>query len=207
MLRRALVPTLAVLLTGLALYLTRGVLDQVVDESRAVRVALLPPWQTLAGFTVMAGFGLLWLARGAAPRAVTSAPVRLRIGSLTLPAFALVLLVVPYLPVLPDAVPALQLLAGPLRWIVWLTVAGLFGWTLWQVRIARLDWIARRSVPQVAVLIAVVTIGAASVAAARLTGTVLFPSGDEPHYLVIAQSLWRDGDLKIENNHTRGDYR
>ena len=36
----------------------------------------------------------------------------------------------------------------------------------------------------------------------RLTATALFPSGDEPHYLVIAQSLWRDGDLKIENNHT-----
>ena len=33
-----------------------------------------------------------------------------------------------------------------------------------------------------------------------------FPGGDEPHYLVIAQSLWRDGDLRIENNHTRGDY-
>ena len=24
---------------------------------------------------------------------------------------------------------------------------------------------------------------------------------------MIAQSLWRDGDLKIENNHERGDYR
>ena len=36
---------------------------------------------------------------------------------------------------------------------------------------------------------------------------MLFPSGDEPHYLVIAQSLWRDGDFKIENNHQRGDYR
>ena len=35
---------------------------------------------------------------------------------------------------------------------------------------------------------------------------MLFPAGDEPHYLVIAQSLWRDGDLKIENNHTRRDY-
>src|SRR5690606_29799035 len=32
-------------------------------------------------------------------------------------------------------------------------------------------------------------------------------AGDEPHYLVIAQSLWRDGDFKIENNHQRGDYR
>ena len=32
------------------------------------------------------------------------------------------------------------------------------------------------------------------------------PGGDEPHYLVITQSLLRDGDLKIENNHLRGDY-
>ena len=32
-------------------------------------------------------------------------------------------------------------------------------------------------------------------------------TGDEPHYLVIAQSLLKDGDLKIENNHRRGDYR
>ena len=36
---------------------------------------------------------------------------------------------------------------------------------------------------------------------------MLYPCGDEPHYLVIAQSLWRDGDLKIENNHTRRDYK
>ena len=32
------------------------------------------------------------------------------------------------------------------------------------------------------------------------------PGGDEPHYLVITQSLLRDGDLKIENNHQRRDY-
>jgi len=33
------------------------------------------------------------------------------------------------------------------------------------------------------------------------------PEGDEPHYLVITQSLLNDRDLKIENNHTQGDYR
>ena len=32
------------------------------------------------------------------------------------------------------------------------------------------------------------------------------PQGDEPHYLVITQSLLIDHDLKIENNHRRGDY-
>ena len=32
------------------------------------------------------------------------------------------------------------------------------------------------------------------------------PSGDEPHYLVIAQSLFLDGDLRIQNNHDRRDY-
>jgi hypothetical protein len=33
------------------------------------------------------------------------------------------------------------------------------------------------------------------------------PGADEPHYLVITQSLLRDHDLAIENNHVRGDYR
>jgi hypothetical protein len=32
------------------------------------------------------------------------------------------------------------------------------------------------------------------------------PAGDEPHYLVITQSLFLDHDLRIENNHQRRDY-
>ncbi len=32
------------------------------------------------------------------------------------------------------------------------------------------------------------------------------PGGDEPHYLVITQSLLKDGDLFIENNHAARDY-
>ena len=33
------------------------------------------------------------------------------------------------------------------------------------------------------------------------------PEGDEPHYLIITQSLLKDHDLQIENNHRNGDYR
>jgi hypothetical protein len=33
------------------------------------------------------------------------------------------------------------------------------------------------------------------------------PAGDEPHYLVITESLLKDGDLRIENNHRARDYR
>ena len=39
------------------------------------------------------------------------------------------------------------------------------------------------------------------------SAAVVGPGADEPHYLVITQSLLRDHDLAIENNHARGDYR
>jgi len=32
-------------------------------------------------------------------------------------------------------------------------------------------------------------------------------SGDEPHYLLMAQSLWREGDLDLQDNLAREDYR
>src|SRR6185369_3447815 len=34
----------------------------------------------------------------------------------------------------------------------------------------------------------------------------ILPGGDEPNYMLITQSLLKDGDLKIENNHANRDY-
>lgn len=54
--------------------------------------------------------------------------------------------------------------------------------------------------------------GAALVGSVLIAGAALWtlgprlPGGDEPHYLVITQSLLQDGDLQIENNHASRDY-
>jgi hypothetical protein len=199
-------PMAACAITGLALYLTRGVLDQTVTATGVVRFAMLPPWQALVGFTCLAGLVLLAIDHLNAPRG-TSTAKRPRLRDLVLPMFALGVLLLPFLPVLPDRWPALQALAGPLGAIVWLCVIALQVWVLWQSRSITARPIERWRLTTVTFAIFAATIAVSGAAAAKLTGTPLFPSGDEPHYLVIAQSLWRDGDLKIENNHTRGDYR
>ena len=198
-------PAIAGAITGAALYVTRGVLDQAVTANGVVRFAMLPPWQALIGFIFLAGLVLVGLDQLGARRGTTTRR-HPGLGELVLPLVALAVLVVPFLPMVPDRWPLFQALAGPLGAIVWLGVAGLQVWTLWQNRPAP-PWLARWSLGQVGLAIWVATAAVAGLAGARLTGTPVFPSGDEPHYLVLAQSLWRDGDLKIENNHTRGDYK
>ena len=199
-------PMAACAITGLALYVTRGVLDQTITADGVVRFAMLPPWQALAGFLCLGGLLLVGVDHLNAHRATTTAR-RPRLGELVLPLFSLVVLLLPFLPVIPDRWPALQALAGPLGAIVWLGVAALQVWTLWQSRLLTARAIERWSVTTITIAIFVATIAVSGLAARKLTGTSLFPSGDEPHYLVMAQSLWRDGDLKIQNNHERGDYR
>lgn len=206
MLTRVAVPAAAMMIAGLALYVSRGVLDQIVVDDRTVRVALVPPWQAVVGFISLAGLGLFALSRGLSHRASVGSQVPM-LAPLTLPLFGLAILLAPFLPGVADWVPALQILAGPLRWIVWLVVAGLVIWTVWQMQAWRWPWIESRQPRHLMLAVALATALVSGVTASRLIATVLFPAGDEPHYLVIAQSIWRDGDLKIENNHTRGDYR
>lgn len=201
-----LLPAIACVITGLALYATRGVLDQTVSAGGVVRFAMLPPWQALVGFICLAGLVLVFIDHLNRPRGTTSLK-RPRLRDLVPPLLALAVLLLPFTPVLPDRWPALQALAGPLAAIVWLAVIMLQVWVLWQSRLITARAIERWRLPTATLAIFVVTVAAAGLTASRLTSTTLFPSGDEPHYLVIAQSLWRDGDLKIQNNHQRGDYR
>ena len=179
---------LAAACAGAAVWCSLGTLTLSDAGARAVRVGLLPP--------------LWWLAALLAGAVLLAWAVRLSPGRAK-PFFFTAVLVVPWL---PARLPAAFLLwAGPLTWLVWAATAaavlsaGGAPATRWpRVRAALSDPVRA---PWVAFLCAALAYGGA---AWRLAPMV--PGGDEPHYLIIAQSLWRDGDLKIENNHERGDY-
>ena len=135
-----------------------------------------------------------------APRGTTTLN-RPRLGELVLPLFSLIVLFVPFLPVIPDWWPALQALSGPLGAIVWLVVAALQVWTLWQSRLitaqpssdgASID--RDRDLRRDA--------GVAGLAAQKLTARHSSVVA-RPHYLVIAQSPGRDGDPEDRTITTR----
>lgn len=201
---------------GVALWLTLGSFDLVIRGRDAVRVAMLPPlWQLpvliLGLWALLAGlFSLLtrWSAatRAQRPSANDADPAMTpadRALDALKPLGASGLLVLPFLPWLPDAVPALRLLGGPARLLVWFVILA---------QVARLAWRLRPPMAHAArawqapLAIALVTLALCGGAASGFLRSAFFPGGDEPHYLVMAQSLWRDGDLRIENNHRQGDY-
>jgi hypothetical protein len=104
------------------------------------------------------------------------------------------------LPWLPFPVPAVFLAwSGALASLVWIAVALAIG----AVALRNVTFYApSRPKPLGAGLAAL-----AIFAAAAWHASPSIPAGDEPHYLIITQSLLYDGDLQIENNHARGDYR
>src|SRR5687768_17500414 len=138
----------------------------------------------------------LWVGLVAALLAALVPAWRTR-PSTTLPAL------VSTLPWWPVPLPAIALVwTGPLAWLpigVALLVA---------VGSSPLAWLGRasgandpkRATRLAAMASLLIGIGAAFAADPRV------PGGDEPHYLVITQSLLKDGDLQIENNHAARDY-
>jgi len=186
--RLTVTSALAAACAGAAAWCTMGTLTVTEGGVLASRIGLLPPLWWLPAF-VAAAVALAWASRLSADRAA--------------PLFFSAILVVPWLPVgLPRPLFAWT---GPVAWFVWAAIGCAVltageprpdRWPRWRAALthpARAPWIA--------FVCAALVYGAA---AWRLAPLV--PGGDEPHYLVIAQSLWRDGDLRIENNHQRGDY-
>lgn len=104
-----------------------------------------------------------------------------------------------FLPWLPGSVPAAFLAwNGALATLAWIGAA------IALIASATPDlaglWRAKPVAGFPAVLAAIIFSAAAWAASPSI------PGGDEPHYLVITQSLLYDRDLAIENNHRRGDY-
>ena len=142
------------------------------------RIALLPVSIAAILSCVAIGGLVLWgLRRGA-----SAAPLAL-----------LALVLFAWLP-LP---PALQLWAGRLVMPVWIAVACAMVASL-PGHVTLLLRPAHRTAGVLAFLIGLV---------AWWQVAPQVPGGDEPHYLVITQSLLEDGDVRIENNHREGDYR
>ncbi len=162
------------------------------EHGRALRVAWIPTsseWLSSLALAVsgLIATALVWRRRARGPAHLVRRCV---------PLTWLSALVVPYLPGLADVVPALVVFAGPLRWAVVAAVA-------WATIRGPASCAPTRRSPYrlgVAAFLVYVALGA-WVTSAQGVG------GDEPHYLVITESLLRDGDLRIEDNHARGDYR
>ncbi|MDR1989589.1 MAG: hypothetical protein LBQ09_05090, partial [Acidobacteriaceae bacterium] len=173
-----------------ALWLLPASVHIVQWSSTPTRLALLlPAWQFAAALVaaLLAAIAVTW--RSPASRHILA------------PFNFLWLWAIPYLPWLPDRWPLLLVLAGPLRWIVPSLIAAYLvsGTSVWSRVAARVVGVNRTTI----FLVSFAVYATAGVAAIRAHGI----GGDEPHYLVITESLLRDGDLKIENNHQQHDYR
>ncbi|HEY2432181.1 MAG TPA: hypothetical protein VGI12_05860 [Vicinamibacterales bacterium] len=107
-----------------------------------------------------------------------------------------------FLPWLPFTVPnAFLIWTGGLLSLVWVvTGTALVG--VWQPRVPSVTAASPRAQTVLAGLVSFVVF-----ASAAWFASPSIPGGDEPHYLIITQSLLYDHDLQIENNHRRGDYR
>jgi hypothetical protein len=185
--------------TALAAWLAPASVHMVTwSEQGPERVAVFAPLSRLlwSAAIAAAAAALLWLMP---PR---TAHARARRATAIAPLLGLFLCAVPYLPWLPDRVPVLLVLAGPCKWVVIAGVVLASGWRFAGASRQAPRWLVapdRRLVFAVS-LVVYLAFGLRSLATIGV-------KGDEPHYLIISQSLLADGDLQIENNHRAREYR
>ncbi len=172
-------------LAGASAWVSLGTMAVINPETMG-RAFALPGWWLLAALT----FGSAIVARVA------------KVSMARLWPLALVALL--WLPFLPGSIPAVFLIwEGPMEAAVWLAVLVGLVVAAGPAVPPRLQQLVTdpRLAPRLAgglTLVAAVTVFASV--------RSVVPGGDEPHYLVITQSLLADADLQIENNHDRGDY-
>ncbi len=174
--------------TALAAWLSQATLA--FTGAGDARVAIFPISVT-SFLIVIAAAALVWLAW--------------RAGASLAPLWLLVLIALPWISA--SGFPAFLIWSGPMAVAVWAAVGVAM---LVSVRLKRdmtgtatvaSAFVRTRSELAAGALACLIY----SVAAWQVAPSI--PGGDEPHYLIITQSLLKDHDLRIANNHREGDYR
>ena len=180
--RVELTPLIAAASAGFAAWVSMGSLA-VIGEGVPTRVGFLPPLWLLPA--LMFGAALAgWACRLS--------------KSTSLPLFFSLVLLLPWVPM--STPPAFLIWSGPVEIGVWIAIAVAMLLARHPVPFFSASG-PIRSGPRIAAALAFVAylIGASSLASRM-------PSGDEPHYLVITQSILHDGDIRVENNYAQGQY-
>ena len=172
---------IAAAILALALWLSAAVFAPVSNEGSAAWLTAVPPWQALAAAFAASLLVVAWRP----PQSL----------------FALLPLAAILLPWVPGLDAGL-IYAGPMIVLIW-AAAIVLGWgpALWRP-LARCGCATSPNRATAAAFL--IAIASTSLAAWRVAPMI--PGGDEPHYLIITQSLLKDGDLRIENNHAQRDY-
>ncbi len=166
-------------------------------------VASFPPVRTLAvqfGAALGAAVAVVWgLSAWAGRRCGTGTAAGVARWS---PLAWIGVAVVPFLPGAAGVLPGLLVFSGPILWLL-LGAALLAGW--WGVvgPAAFQRWSGWSPSPVTLWCAAFLVYAGLGLSMTNRHGV----RGDEPHYLVIVESLLRDGDLQVENNYEAGDYR
>ncbi len=190
---------LAALLAGVVLVLTLG--SRTLPAPDGSWLGVLP------GMAVAAAIVAAGLAVAVASSVVTRTYPWLGAWLAAWPAAAWSAIFVTALPWLPLPLPmACFAWLGPLAWLPWIAAIAtgvacvVAARPAWPPRLVQAV-VDRRQGGWLAGGLAL-----AIFAGAYASVRPILPGGDEPHYLVIAESLRRDGDLAIDDNHERGDY-